>query len=159
MIVAAVGLIGTAYLGLWCLWFAAVPTVILLAQLVDKFASLPAPFDDRVAPGSREVTKVRLQFGLRTLLIFVTVAAAFLGLSNWHVNHYCNCAFMVGYYGFPFGCLAVRDGSCDIVSVNIPYLAADVAIGVALALGIAMEAAYLGKRREGFPTSTTQQEM
>ena len=145
IIIAAVGLMGTAVLGPWCGCLTAVATVILVAQSVDMFFARQASADGHAPSAAWKLPWLHFQFRLQTLLLTVTMAAVFLGLSRWNRLYYCNVAFDGYIYGFPFRCLNVPNFYHD-PAIDFLSLAADIAIGVALVVGITLEARHFGSR-------------
>jgi hypothetical protein len=151
IIFAALGLAGVACPGPWyvrhaCAWFAAVATVILVAQSVDKVLSGRGPVDVADPPAFRGRPRFRVPIGLGTLLLIATVAGTLLGLSVWNRVGYCGYAYPGYVYGFPFRCLNVPDFG-DRMAIDFLLLAADITVGVALVVGSSMEAKNIGSRR------------
>jgi hypothetical protein len=89
---------------------------------------------------------LRPQFRLRTLPLIVAVAAILLGLGKWNEASHCCVACIVYAYGFPLRCVYVSYSGSS-VTFDFLRLAADLAVGSALVVGIAMEAEHFGGRR------------
>ncbi len=151
MVIAVLGLIGAVCLAPWyvshaCAGFAAAATVIFIAQSVDKVLSGDKSVNASALLTFPRVT-IRVQFGLTTLLLIVTVAALFCGLSKYNRVYYpCNCSTDGYLYGFPFRCLNVPNNGS--MTIDFMWLAGDLAVGIALVVGVAMEvASFRGRRR------------
>lgn len=144
IIIADLGLIGAVWLGpstvsQACGFLALTASVVVVAQAVDAVMSRREPADDCDSAEPPHRRNLRVQFGLGTMLLAVAVAALFLGLGKWN-EHYGEISGVPVYsYGFPFYCLHVWHFTGH-VSVDSDWLAADVAVAVALGVGIHMEA-------------------
>ena len=127
-------------------WFAAIATAIFVAQSADGVLSLRESFDDSSPLAFLRRLGLRPQLRLRTLPLIVAVAAILLGLGKWNEASHCCVACIVYAYGFPLRCVYVSYSGSS-VSFDFLRLAADLAVGSALVVGIAMEAEHFGGRR------------
>jgi len=125
---------------------AVIATVVLLAKTVNAVMEGRSARPDHVKPKLAKAKLRRVQFGLGTLLVTVTVAAAFLGLSIWNRSYYCTVVYDGYVYGFPFPCINVPNSMAS-VGVDFRWAAADSAVAVALVVGVAMELERLACHR------------
>lgn len=151
IILVVVGVSGAAHLGWWLLrWacglLAGLAGVICFAQTVDGALSGREPGSECDRPKAQRPRRVPVRFGLSTLLLAVTVTGVFLGLSRWTRRYFCIVVYDGYVYGFPLRCVYVSNAGIA-VGVDWGRLAADIAMGFLLVLGIAMEVESFRSRR------------
>jgi hypothetical protein len=156
---AVFGLVGAVFVRPWYVshalaWFAAAAAVVFLAKSVDRVLSGARPANNGSCLASAGQPRFQARFGPRTLLVVVMVVAVLFVLGVWNeappdlIGEYPQVVD-ISVYGFPFRCLRVETfWSGRELSVDFLLLAADLAVGAALVVGIELEAEHR-KRRHG----------
>jgi hypothetical protein len=147
IIIVVLGLIGVIYVGPWdiprfireaCFLIAMSPVIIFLGQtinvLMDRQNNPPVDTPRKLV--KRSIW--RIQYGLGTLMLIVTMTAIFLGLNI--SNRTCLISEVGAYScGFPIPCLSILYMIHTIYSVDWIYAFVDMAIWIVLTIGIALE--------------------